>query len=278
MKDILNSYSVSELRKLISSTNIKGYSKMKKSELINLMVKKENIDKFKNVKSKTKPAPKPKKKEEKEVDFKVPDMSLRVRKTKDVKPKPKKKEEKEVDFKVPDISLRVRKTKDVKPKPKPKKKEEKDCLAKRSGQPTKPKDRKDFFKQSLKFHPDKNPDCKEYATEMFAKLNNLHTGKTETGKFVKDYKISKSNLFSMIPPYARPDKALIQKYNLRNEYSKDISSDAGNVKKYFFRATTNSHDVKIILKAPLKARDKKQVEDYLKKESKNKIQKITYLF
>ena len=58
MKDILSSYSVSELRKIISSTNIKGYSKMKKDELIKLMMKPEHKDKFKNIKMKSKIAKK----------------------------------------------------------------------------------------------------------------------------------------------------------------------------------------------------------------------------
>ena len=35
MKDILNSHSVSTLKKEISKTNIKGYSKMKKNEIVN---------------------------------------------------------------------------------------------------------------------------------------------------------------------------------------------------------------------------------------------------
>jgi len=66
MKDILNSYSVTELKKEVSKTNIKNYSKLKKPELIELMMKfKERFmhlkmkDK-KQPKAKAKPAPKAK--------------------------------------------------------------------------------------------------------------------------------------------------------------------------------------------------------------------------
>jgi hypothetical protein len=59
MRDILNSYSASELRKHISTYNkslgaVKGYSKMNKSQLLDLMTKKENVDKFKSIKMKVK--------------------------------------------------------------------------------------------------------------------------------------------------------------------------------------------------------------------------------
>jgi len=90
------------------------------------------------------------------------------------KPKPKKEEPKPKPKPQP-------KKEEPKPEPKPEPKKEEDCLAKRSGQPTKPTSRKDFFKQSMKFHPDKNPDCIDYATEMFKKLNNLNAGKDEKG-------------------------------------------------------------------------------------------------
>jgi hypothetical protein len=39
MREILNSHSVSNLKKEISKTNIKGYSKMKKADIVNLMLK-----------------------------------------------------------------------------------------------------------------------------------------------------------------------------------------------------------------------------------------------
>lgn len=55
-KQILESHSVSYLKKEISKTNVKGYSKMKKNEVINLMLK--NPDRFKHIKHK-KDTPKP---------------------------------------------------------------------------------------------------------------------------------------------------------------------------------------------------------------------------
>ncbi len=59
MRDILNSYTTAELRKHISTYNkslgaVKGYSKMKKAQLIDLMTKKENVNKFKSIKMKPK--------------------------------------------------------------------------------------------------------------------------------------------------------------------------------------------------------------------------------
>ena len=48
-KEILQSHPVIILRKEISKTNIKGYSKMKKNEVIELMLKAENKEKFKHI-------------------------------------------------------------------------------------------------------------------------------------------------------------------------------------------------------------------------------------
>jgi len=61
-KEILNTHSVETLRKEISKANIKGYSKMKKKELIELMLK--TPQRFSHIKPKekkprAKPAPKP---------------------------------------------------------------------------------------------------------------------------------------------------------------------------------------------------------------------------
>tara|TARA_Y100000114_G_C11706024_1_gene300993 strand:+ start:261 stop:932 length:672 start_codon:yes stop_codon:yes gene_type:complete len=85
--EILNSHPVSTLKKEISKTNIKGYSKMKKPELVKLMLK--NKERFSHIKMNTKePRAKPK--------------------PKPVEPKPKPKPEEP-------------KPKPVKPKPKPKK-------------------------------------------------------------------------------------------------------------------------------------------------------------
>jgi hypothetical protein len=70
MKDILNSHSVSTLKKEISKTNIKGYSKMKKNEIVNLMLK--NKDRFTHIKMKDKSKAKVPAKSKTKVPAKVP--------------------------------------------------------------------------------------------------------------------------------------------------------------------------------------------------------------
>lgn len=49
-KEILNSHSVTALKKEIAKTNIKGYSKMKKAEVISLMMKPEHSTRFGHIK------------------------------------------------------------------------------------------------------------------------------------------------------------------------------------------------------------------------------------
>lgn len=57
MRGIFNSHSVTTLKKEISKTNLKGYSKMKKAEIVNLMMKHE--DRFRHIKlNEKKSAPK----------------------------------------------------------------------------------------------------------------------------------------------------------------------------------------------------------------------------
>jgi len=63
-REILNSHSVTDLKKEIAKTNIKGYSKMKKPEIVSLMLK--HKDRFSHIKHKEKvkkPAKKPRKEE-----------------------------------------------------------------------------------------------------------------------------------------------------------------------------------------------------------------------
>ena len=48
MREILNSHSVANLKKEISKTNIKGYSKLKKAGLVDLMLK--HKDRFSHIK------------------------------------------------------------------------------------------------------------------------------------------------------------------------------------------------------------------------------------
>jgi hypothetical protein len=67
-RPILESHPVGVLRKEISKTNIKGYWKMKKAEVIDLMLKKENASKFSHIKmnvKKSKPSP------PKQIPFKI---------------------------------------------------------------------------------------------------------------------------------------------------------------------------------------------------------------
>ena len=107
MKDILNTYTTTELKKLISQYNkslgnVVGYSKLKKGQLIQLMTKAENVDKFKNIKAKV-----PKetvKKAVKKVETKQPP----IKKVEPPKPAPKP----------------VKKVEPPKPEPKPVKKVE----------------------------------------------------------------------------------------------------------------------------------------------------------
>jgi hypothetical protein len=48
-REILVSHPISVLKKEISATNIKGYSKMKKAELVELMLRSENKAKFSHI-------------------------------------------------------------------------------------------------------------------------------------------------------------------------------------------------------------------------------------
>jgi|DEB0MinimDraft_6_1074348.scaffolds.fasta_scaffold14518_5 hypothetical protein len=52
--EILNSYSLPELKKIIRATNITGYSKLKKDELIKLMLRPEHKSKFEGLMKKEK--------------------------------------------------------------------------------------------------------------------------------------------------------------------------------------------------------------------------------
>jgi hypothetical protein len=50
MESILKSHKVADLKKEISKTNIKGYSKLKKDDIIKLML--ENKERFNHIKKK----------------------------------------------------------------------------------------------------------------------------------------------------------------------------------------------------------------------------------
>ena len=91
-REILNSHPISTLKKEISKTNIKGYSKMKKDEVVELMMK--NKERFGHIKKAEKRKPISKKdpkvqkiaKDFEKAISKGKDVAERVRKTKDVKP------------------------------------------------------------------------------------------------------------------------------------------------------------------------------------------------
>ena len=87
MKDILNSHSVSTLKKEISKTNIKGYSKMKKNEIVNLMLK--NKDRFTHIKMNDKKSNQVVKKETTKVEPKKMKKFI-VKKKEEPKVEPKK--------------------------------------------------------------------------------------------------------------------------------------------------------------------------------------------
>lgn len=75
MKEILETYKLPELKKMIRATNLTGYSKLKKDELIKLMIRPENIERFKSIKAKSArvgPADKPKVKVLRELKKKFP--------------------------------------------------------------------------------------------------------------------------------------------------------------------------------------------------------------
>ena len=89
MKDIFESHPVLVLKKEISKTNIKGYSKMKKTQVIELMMK--NKDRFSHIKmAEKKERKKPEKKPEKKIKLKP-----EKKPEKKIKLKPEKKEVKE---------------------------------------------------------------------------------------------------------------------------------------------------------------------------------------
>ena len=58
MRQILESYSLRELRKMISNTNIKNYAKLNKEQTIKLMMRPENRSRFESIKMKSERMPK----------------------------------------------------------------------------------------------------------------------------------------------------------------------------------------------------------------------------
>ena len=52
--------------------------------------------------------------------------------------------------------------------------------------PTKPKNKKDYYKQSILFHPDRNGDCEDSATEKFKRLNGLYRNEIDESDVSED--------------------------------------------------------------------------------------------
>jgi len=127
-REILNSHSVATLRKEISKTNIKGYSKMPKAQLVEVMM--QNSPRFSHIKMAEKKPRAPRSKPKAQEKPKEKDEKPQPKKKIKIKIKRKGKEELSAISKAiagSDISQKVAKTKDVKPKakeekPKPKKK------------------------------------------------------------------------------------------------------------------------------------------------------------
>ncbi len=100
-REILNSYTATALRKEISKTNIRGYSKMTKKELIDVMMK--NKERFSHMKQQEFVAPKKTKRgtgtvgQAKKFMAGIQDKSKEVKKTADVKPKKETPKPKPVD-------------------------------------------------------------------------------------------------------------------------------------------------------------------------------------
>ena len=95
-KEILNSHSVGTLKKEISKTNIKGYSKMKKAEIVELMM--ESKEKFMHIEMKEKAMKKKKEEKKEEGTHSMPDGSVMSGEShgEDSKPVKKKEERKKI--------------------------------------------------------------------------------------------------------------------------------------------------------------------------------------
>jgi len=175
MRDILNSYTTAELRKHISKFNkslglVKGYSKMKKADLINLMTKKENVDKFKSIKMKPKKERTTTKTATKTTTKTQPKKKTT---TTTLKQKPKKEEPKKETPKKPKETPK-------KPKEQPKK----EAPKKPKEQPKKEEPKKETPKKP-KEQPKKEEPKKQTSGMLKAKIKQVKPG--DKG-FVKDFK------------------------------------------------------------------------------------------
>lgn len=53
VRKILDTYSIPELKRIIRATNITGYSKLNKNQLLDLMIRPENLERFNSMKPKS---------------------------------------------------------------------------------------------------------------------------------------------------------------------------------------------------------------------------------
>ena len=189
LKSHLQSMTVLALRKEISKQNVKGYSKLKKVDIINLML--NNSDKFmylikketeqiETVEDKLKRAKKLLKKKQAELKkkktHKMPDGTVMTGKTHSKDSKSTlysgERDGQKID---PDLGITEAEAEQITGM----KSSKKNCPSD-GKEPTKPKDKKDFKTMSLIFHPDKNPGCPKDADAKFKKLVKLF--KTSTSE------------------------------------------------------------------------------------------------
>jgi len=168
-REILNSHPVQTLRKEISKTNIKGYSKLKKGDLVSLMLK--HKDRFQHIKSATK-------KSKSVGTHKMPDGTVMTGKTHSKDSKPVKKETYKIKRKAPAPNKPSKPVKKETYKIKRKAPAPKSPAGFKSGDKVK-------FKKKNKKEP--NPELKKFTGLSKADANKLEPAK----------------LFGMLPPELR---------------------------------------------------------------------------
>ena len=239
LKKKLQSMSVTALRKEISKQNVKGYSKLKKADIINLMlinsdrfmylvkqVKKEE-KKEESVEQKLKRAKELLKKKQKELKkkntHKMPDGTVMTGKThnkdsksvKKSKPYSGERDGQKVD---PDIGITEKEAEQITGM----KSSKKNCPSD-GKEPRKPKDKKDFKKLTLIYHPDKNQGCPKEAEIKFKKLVKLFKTNTSEIPNNEEIKLFLKSLKQIQEYIGSKD---INKLSLseQNEYVKDGDS------------------------------------------------------
>lgn len=221
MRDILETYTATELRKFISEANIKGITKMKKPELIKEMTKPKHINRFKHIKKKgekqkpkidirkSKPTPTFLKIKD---DIKKKADKIKAERAKAVKPSPAKKTTKKpltittADGKISTIKMKSK----SKPKPKiptititeaPKQKKEKQKEIKSSlGKIPTPKTK-------IRIQPKKKEEPKPNKEDI------IKTAYNELFKTIKDKNISSDDIRNSITGKLLNENDLIKNLN-----------------------------------------------------------------